>query len=123
MKDCRTITIKQILEEIKQEKRNDIIYTFNSAMRSICAGDLEWQNFEVFLPGIELMKIILESNSPEYLLAIADKLLRNDEIMKVVKLIVKRDSKPDFDTNKYKETVIATIIISNNDLGKMVKEI
>lgn len=123
MKDCRTITIKQILEEIKQEKRDDIIYTFNSAMRSICAGDLEWQNFEVFLPGIELMKIILESNSPEYLLAIADKLLRNDEIMKVVKLIVKRDSKPDFDTNKYKETVIATIIISNNDLGKMVKEI
>ena len=123
MKDCRTITIKQILEEIKQEKRNDIIYTFNSAMRSICAGDLEWQNFEVFLPGIELMKIILESNSPEYLLAIADKLLRNDEITKVVKLIVKRDSKPDFDTNKYKETVIATIIISNNDLGKMVKEI
>ncbi len=123
MKDCRTITIKQILEEIKQEKRDDIIYTFNSAMRSICAGDLEWQNFEVFLPGIELMKIILESNSPEYLLAIADKLLRNDEITKVVKLIVKRDSKPDFDTNKYKETVIATIIISNNDLGKMVKEI
>lgn len=126
MREGRTITIKEILVEIEETKRQEIITTFNSAMTKICANELDWQNFEVFVPGMELMRIILESNSPEYFMLAVDAILSrmDDSLAKVVKFVIKRAKNSD--NNSYKinsDTVIVQISLSTRDFKKLVSEI
>lgn len=126
MRESRTITIKEILGEIEEVKRKEIVMTFNSAMTKICAGGLEWQEFEVFLPGMELMRIILESNSPEYFILAGDSILTkmDDNKEANVKFLVQRARKSDYSTFKRdSDTIIINISLSTRDFKKLVSEI
>ena len=127
MKESRTVTIEEILGEIEENKRKEIVTTFNSAMVKICAGGLEWQNFQVFLPGMELMRIILESNSPEYLMLVGDAVLCQEEAtgpIKTVKFVIQRSKKSDFSFfRRDSDTLIANISINTKDFKKLVSEI
>jgi len=92
-------------------------------MMSIGVPNIDWQNFLVCVPGVELMKLILESNSPEYFIAVVDAILTNEDQDKKVKFVVKRGEKSEIKTVRCNGGTVATIVLAKKELKKLVEEI
>ena len=83
----------------------------------------DWQDIQLIPSGYEFMKLILESNSPQYL---ADALtfvqiVRKSEDAKVIKLGIKRGREDQFCGVKIRDGVItASIGLTNDALANML---
>lgn len=121
-KKNRTVTIEQILADFDEEEKKEIVSTYEYCMNTICAEKLNWLKFQVFLPGKELMRMMLEAKTPEFLMAIADEILSEQIKANSIKIVAKRAKKESVDIFSYNGNVIATISISKKMLRKLVTE-
>ncbi len=119
MKESKTKKISKILEEMEKEQRQEVFKLFDASLKEICCENVDWLDFQVFLPSCKMVKEMLMSLTPEYILTVCDKV--NQCYCENVKITVLKNRKETFiDTVKLNvNTMLVYIEISS----KRVKEI
>lgn len=122
MKETRTKTIAEILCEFEEKKRSCIVKVFENCLKAICCEKIAWENFEVFEPSYEDVKDILESLTPEYIMAICDKVNQCETITKVKITILHDKKETSISTiNLNVDTMLVYVSISNKRWTEIVK--
>lgn len=121
MKESKTTTIAQILENLEEEKRNIITTLYDECMKSICCENIQWTAFECFTPSCKMMELMLNALAPEYIMAVADKLNQEENTKKTVKItfVITKDETSVYTINQNFDTILVYISLSK----KRVKEL
>ena len=111
MRDCKTIKISELLQEFNEEKRKEIIDTFDSCLKSIYCEAVKWQEFEVFLPSCAIARGMLEELVPEFIMVICDVLNQQDRKENNVKITFQRNKNEPgvYTVNQNYNTTLAVI--------------
>lgn len=120
--------ISEILQEIEEEERQEIVKTYDYCIEAICCEEIDWQSFIVYKESEDIVKNMLITMQPQYIMTVCDQIkeLKNEE--RIVKLSViekKRDDVQVWTTKGNLNVMIAVIEISQKfkkDLEKKKKQ-
>lgn len=123
MRNTKTKKISEILQEVEETKRNEIIELMDTCLKSICCDNIDWKEFQVFIPSCEMVKMMLESLTPEYLMTVCDNV--NLDTHQHVKISVLKGQKETsiFTINQNIDTMLVYISISNKRLKEIEKKL
>ena len=88
MKESKMRTINSILSEMEDDVRKKIEENMKSCMRAICCEGINWKEFLVYEPSVEIMEEILKGGATEYIMAIADHLQSETTGIETVKISI-----------------------------------
>ncbi len=125
MRNTKTKKISEILQEVEETKRNEIIELMDTCLKSICCDNIDWKEIQVFMPSCETVKMMLESLTPEYLMTVCDKVNQKDDTHQNVKISVLKGQKETsiFTINQNIDTMLVYISISNKRLKEIEKKL
>ncbi len=125
MRNTKTKKISEILQEVEETKRNEIIELMDTCLKSICCDNVDWKEIQVFMPSCETVKMMLESLTPEYLMTVCDKVNQKDDTQQNVKISVLKGQKETsiFTINQNIDTMLVYISISNKRLKEIEKKL
>lgn len=125
MRNTKTKKISEILQEVEETKRNEIIELMDTCLKSICCDNVDWKEIQVFMPSCETVKMMLESLTPEYLMTVCDKVNQKDDTHQNVKISVLKGQKETsiFTINQNIDTMLVYISISNKRLKEIEKRL
>lgn len=125
MRNTKTKKISEILQEVEETKRNEIIELMDTCLKSICCDNIDWKEIQVFMPSCETVKMMLESLTPEYLMTVCDKVNQKDDTHQNVKISVLKGQKETsiFTINQNIDTMLVYISISNKRLKEIEKRL
>lgn len=125
MRNTKTKKISEILQEVEETKRNEIIELMDTCLKSICCDNVDWKEIQVFMPSCETVKMMLESLTPEYLMTVCDKVNQKDDTHQNVKISVLKGQKETsiFTINQNIDTMLVYISISNKRLKEIEKKL
>ena len=121
----KTLKIAEILEKIKESKREEITKTFDECLKSICCEDFCWKDFEVHKDYEKIIKSMLENLSAEYIMAVCDMLHQKYIGKYKVELSIKLTNKDEdiFTVNKDKNEVLVIIPIKERQYKEWKKQV
>lgn len=85
MKESRTTSIGKIIAEMEEDKRKELITLVERALKETGCSEVKWQDFEVYIHSVEIMKQVLCTLSVEFIMAVCELVLQ-EEAKRTVKI-------------------------------------
>lgn len=117
---AKTTTIGEIIEGMEEELKNEVVRTVNESMKIICCENMKWEEFQVYNSSAKLMELILKNFATEYLMVVANEVVKRDGIEDVLILVQKgKEDLCDF-IRCNRSDLFVSLVIANKKLRKFL---